>query len=82
MPGNDKFDMLCSFKYEISEWEQEGPFIFHEEYAFVFNLSIYDNILVIQKIVHSLYNFKGQNPYIMLKLDLKRSIGFLGRPFW
>lgn len=41
--------------------------------TFIKGRNIHDNILIAQEIAHSMYNSKGKNPYVMIKIDLEKA---------
>lgn len=53
--------------------------ISQEQYAFVKDRSIHENIRIVQELAHSIHNSKARNLIILIKIDLKKAFDIVKR---
>ncbi|WOL17755.1 hypothetical protein Cni_G26548 [Canna indica] len=75
---------LCNVNYRILSKVLAGrmklvlnDLISYNQIAFIRGRSIHDNITVAQEIIHSIYNSKGKNPYVVVKIDLEKTFDII-----
>ncbi|WOL07446.1 hypothetical protein Cni_G16187 [Canna indica] len=77
---------LCNISYHIisklltNRLKNCIPFfISHEQFTFLKGGLIQNNILIVKELIHSFYNSKGKQPFIIIKIDLEKTFDLIKR---